>query len=53
MLLVGYFEGLDSQRGIAWACADSLSLRQFLGVPLDEKTPGHSTRTNTRNRVPQ
>ena len=34
MLLVGYFEGLDSQRGIAWRCADSLSLRAFLGVPL-------------------
>ncbi len=33
MLLVGYFEGLDSQRGIAWRCADSLSLRTFLGVP--------------------
>ena len=36
MLLVGYFEGIDSQRGIAWRCADSLSLRQFLGIPLDE-----------------
>ena len=34
MLLVGYFEGIDSQRGIAWRCADSLSLRAFLGVPL-------------------
>ena len=34
MLLVGYFEGIDSQRGIAWRCADSLSLRQFLGIPL-------------------
>ena len=43
MLLVGYFEGLDSQRGIAWRCADSLSLRQFLGIPLDEATPDHST----------
>ena len=32
MLFVGYFEGLDSQRGIAWRCADSLALRQFLGV---------------------
>jgi hypothetical protein len=38
MLLVGYFEDIDSQRGIAWRCADSLSLRQFLGVPL---TPRH------------
>jgi transposase len=53
MLLVGYFEGIDSQRGIAWRCADSLSLRQFLSVPLDEKTPDHSTLTNIRNRLPQ
>lgn len=52
MLLVGYFEGLDSQRGIAWRCADSLSLRQFLGVPLDEGTPDHSTMTVTRKRLP-
>jgi transposase len=53
MLLVGYFEGIDSQRGIAWRCADSLSLRAFLGTPLDESTPDHSTLTNTRNRLPQ
>jgi IS5 family transposase len=53
MLLVGYFEGIDSQRGIAWRCADSLSLRGFLGTPLDESTPDHSTLTNTRNRLPQ
>lgn len=53
MLLVGYFEGIDSQRGIAWRCADSLSLRQFLGLPLGESTPDHSTLTNTRNRLPQ
>src|SRR5581483_3883506 len=52
MLLIGYFEGLDSQRGIAWRCADSLSLRQFLGVPLDEGTPDHSTMTVTRKRLP-
>src|SRR4030081_289053 len=52
MLLVGYFEGLDSQRGIAWRCADSLALRQFLGVPLDEATPDHSTLTNPRQRLP-
>jgi transposase len=52
MLLVGYFEDIDSQRGIAWRCADSLSLRQFLGVPLHESTPDHSTLTNTRNRFP-
>jgi transposase len=52
MLLVGYFEGIESQRGIAWRCADSLSLRQFLGVPLNEKPPDHSTMTNTRKRLP-
>jgi transposase len=52
MLFVGYFEGLDSQRGIAWRCADSLALRQFLGAPLDEGTPDHSTLTNTRKRLP-
>jgi transposase len=53
MLLVGYFEGIDSQRGIAWRCADSLSLRQFLGIALGYKTPDHSTLTNTRKRLPQ
>jgi len=52
MLLVGYFEGIDSQRGIAWRCADSLALRQFLGVPLDQGTPDHSTLTHTRQRLP-
>jgi transposase len=52
MLLVGYFEGIDSQRGIAWRCADSLSLREFLGIALDEKSPEHSTLTNTRKRLP-
>jgi len=53
MLLVGYFEGIDSQRGIAWRCNDSLSLREFLGTPLDEDTPDHSTLSLTRNRLPQ
>ena len=53
MLLVGYFEGLDSQRGIAWRCADSLSLRQFLGIPLDETTPDPKTLSNTRRRLPE
>jgi transposase len=52
MLLVGYFEGIDSQRGIAWRCADSLALRQFLGLALDESSPDHSTLTNTRKRLP-
>jgi transposase len=52
MLLVGYFEGIDSQRGIAWRCADSLGLRQFLGLALDESSPDHSTLTITRKRLP-
>ena len=42
MLLVGFYEGLGSQRGIAWRCGDSLSLRSFLGVGLNEDTPHHS-----------
>lgn len=48
LLLIGYFEGLDSERGIAWRVADSLSLRHFLGYALDEKTPDHSTISRTR-----
>jgi transposase len=52
MLLVGYFEGIGSQRGIAWRCADSLSLREFLGVPLGEDTPDHSSLTRVRDRLP-
>ncbi len=52
MLLVGYFEGLGSQRGIAWRCADSLSLREFLGVPLTADTPDHSSLTRVRDRLP-
>jgi transposase len=52
MLLVGYFEGLGSQRGIAWRCADSLSLREFLGVPVTQDTPDHSSLTRVRDRLP-
>ena len=52
MLLVGYFEGIESQRGIAWRCADSLSLREFLGLPLNEPSPDHSTLSLTRRRLP-
>jgi transposase len=52
MLLVGYFEGINSQRGIAWRCSDSLSLRKFLGVPLGEDSPDHSSLTYIRNRLP-
>ena len=43
MLMVGYFEGIDSERGIAWRCRDSLSLRSFLGTSLTERTPDHSS----------
>jgi transposase len=53
MLFVGYFEGLDSQRAIAWRCADSLSLRSFLRVDLTKGTPDHSSMTNTRKRLPE
>ena len=52
MLLVGYFEGLTSQRGIAWRCSDSLSLREFLGLPITEESPDHSSLTRIRNRLP-
>ncbi len=52
MLFVGYFEGLDSQRAIAWRCSDSLSLRAFLGVSLNEVTPDHSSLTTIRQRLP-
>ncbi len=52
MLLVGYFEGIGSQRGIAWRCADSLSLRDFLAIPLTEETPDHSSLTRVRDRLP-
>jgi transposase len=52
MLLVGYFEGIGSQRGIAWRCHDSLSLREFLGVPLTADAPDHSSLTRVRDRLP-
>jgi transposase len=51
LLLVGYFEGIDSERGIAWRVADSLSLRQFLGYGLDEATPDHSTISRNRRLI--
>ena len=52
MLLVGYFEGINSQRGIAWRCSDSLSLREFLGLPLGEDSPDHSSLSYIRQRLP-
>src|SRR6266404_3409565 len=48
MLLLGYFEGIDSERGISWRAADSLSYRKFLGYDLSELTPDHSTVSRTR-----
>jgi transposase len=48
LLLIGYFEGIDSERGIAWRAADSLGLRQFLRIGLDEESPDHSTISRTR-----
>ena len=46
--LIGYFEGIDSERGIAYRVSDSLSLREFLGLSLEEQTPDHSTLSKTR-----
>ena len=43
LLLVGYFEGIDSERGIAWRAGDSLSIREFVGIPLKEGAPDHTT----------
>src|SRR5271167_1566484 len=50
-LLIGYFEGIGSERGIAWRLADSLALRRFLGIGLDEQTPDHSTISRTRRLI--
>jgi transposase len=52
MLFVVYFEGLGSQRGIAWRCSDSLSVRSFLGISLGESSPEHSSLTRVRKRLP-
>jgi transposase len=53
MLFIGYFEGLDSQRGIAWRCADSRSPQAFLGYLPTEGTPDHSSLTKVRRRLPE
>ena len=50
-LLIGYFEGIDGERGIAWRLADSLALRRFVGIGLDEYTPDHSTISRTRRLI--
>ena len=51
LLLIGYFEGLSSERGIAWRVADSLSLRSFLDLDVTESPPDHSTLSRTRRRI--
>src|SRR5262249_43580602 len=51
MMMIGFFEGLESERGIAWRLADSLTLRQFLGMGLDERTPDHVTISRTRRLI--
>jgi len=51
LLLIGYFEGIDSERGIAWRTADSLALRGFLGLGLEEAPPEHSTISRTRRLI--
>jgi transposase len=51
LLLVGYFEGIDAERGIAWRATDSLAIRTFLRLPLDEAPPDHSTISRTRRLI--
>jgi hypothetical protein len=52
MHLIGYFEGIDSERGLEWRCADSLSLREFLRLGTTEPVPDHSWLSRTRSRLP-
>lgn len=51
LLMVGYFEGIDSERGMAWRAADSLGIRAFLRIALDEEAPDHSTISRTRRLI--
>jgi len=51
LLLIGYFEGIDAERGIAWRAADSLAVRTFLRLGLEEATPDHSTISRTRRLI--
>jgi transposase len=51
LLLIGYFEGIDAERGIAWRAADSLALRDFVGIGLDQAPPDHSTISRTRRLI--
>jgi transposase len=50
-VLIGYFEGIDSEHGITWRLADSLALRRFAGMILEAKTPDHSTIFRTRRLI--
>jgi transposase len=50
-MLIGYFEGIDSERGIAWRASDSLALRDFLRVGLEDPPPDHSTISRTRRLI--
>ena len=52
MLLLGYFEGIDSERGICWRCRDSLSVREFVGLGITDSAPDHSSMTRIRQRLP-
>ncbi len=52
MHMVGYFEGIDSERGIVWRCSDSYSLRDFLRLANRDKVPDHSWLSKTRSRLP-
>src|SRR5262245_56037115 len=52
MILVGYFEGIASQRGIAWRCSDSRSLAEFLGFGPTDATPDHSSLSRIHQRLP-
>jgi len=52
MILIGYFEGISSQRGIAWRCCDSRSLAEFLGFGPTEETPDHSSLSRVAQRLP-
>ena len=50
--MVGYLEGIDSERGIEWRCADLLSLRDFLRLETTARVPDHSWLSKTRSRLP-
>src|SRR5579859_3579765 len=51
LMMIGFFEGIDSERGIAWRVADSLTLRQFVQIGIDERTPDHVTISRTRRLI--